>query len=98
MGLLTVPKIGTNAAVNTFIPPLVNRYGYVCTPDLVAAGNCSPAGAQAGGGLVGFGSTFDRRQLLPRRRPGRLQPDAVTRWRMRHNIHAGYSSRSTPKT
>jgi hypothetical protein len=28
MGLLTVPNIGANSAVNTFIAPLVNRYGY----------------------------------------------------------------------
>ena len=36
-----------------------NRYGYQCTADLVAAGSCSLAGAPAGGGTVGFGTTFD---------------------------------------
>src|SRR5215471_15487564 len=59
MGLLTVPKLGTNSAVNTFIAPLITRYGYNCTADLAAAGTCPVAGAPAGGGAVGFGTTFD---------------------------------------
>jgi Carboxypeptidase regulatory-like domain len=89
IGLLTVPKVGTNAAVNTFVTPLVNRYGYLCTPDLVAAGNCSPAGSLAGGGLVGFGSTFDRDNFF--RDSGEVGYNiTLSALGMRHNIHAGY--------
>jgi hypothetical protein len=89
MGLLTVPKIGTNAAVNTFVAPLVNRYGYVCTSDLVASGNCSPAGAQAGGGLVGFGSTFDSDNFF--RDAGQVGYNlTINTGALRHSIHAGY--------
>jgi Carboxypeptidase regulatory-like domain len=89
MGLLTVPKIGTNSAVNSFIAPLVNRYGYVCTPDLVATGNCSPAGAQAGGGLVGFGSTFDGDNFF--RDAGQVGYNlTLNTGALRHSIHAGY--------
>ena len=89
LGLFAVPKIGTNAAVNTFIQPIVNRYGYVCTPALVATGNCSPAGAQAGGGLVGFGSTFDQDDFF--RDAGQLAYNTTLSGRgMRHSIHAGY--------
>jgi hypothetical protein len=89
IGLLTVPKIGTNAAVNAFVTPLVNRYGYTCTADLVAAGNCSPAGALAGGGVVGFGSQFDRDNFF--RDSGEIGYNiTVSGMGMRHNIHAGY--------
>ena len=89
MGLLTVPKIGANTAVNTFIQPIINKFGYVCTPDLVTLNNCSPAGALAGGGLVGFGSTFDSDDFF--RDAGQigynLTFDALG---MRHDFHAGY--------
>ena len=89
IGLFTVPKIGTNAAVNTFIAPLVNRYGYVCTPDLVAAANCSPAGSLAGGGLVGYGSTFDRDNFF--RDSGEVGYNiTLSALGMRHNLHTGY--------
>jgi Carboxypeptidase regulatory-like domain len=89
MGLFTVPKIGTNAAVNTFIAPLVSRYGYVCTADLVASGNCSPAGAQAGGGLVGFGATFDGDNFF--RDAGQIGYNlTISTGALRHSIHAGY--------
>jgi Carboxypeptidase regulatory-like domain len=89
LGLLTVPKIGTNAAINAFVTPLVNRYGYTCTAALVAAGNCSPAGALAGGGVVGFGSTFDRDNFF--RDSGEVGYNiTLSALGMRHNIHAGY--------
>jgi hypothetical protein len=90
MGLLTVPKIGSNATVNAFIQPIVNRYGYLCTPDLVAANNCSPAGAQAGGGAVGFGTTFDHDNFF--RDAGQIGYNlTVTSWGgLRHDLHAGY--------
>jgi Carboxypeptidase regulatory-like domain len=89
MGLLTVPKIGTNAAVNSFIQPVISRYGYQCTPDLVAVGNCSPAGSLAGGGAVGFGTTFDHDDFF--RDAGQIGYNVtLDAFGMRHDIHAGY--------
>jgi hypothetical protein len=89
MGLLTVPKIGTNAAVNAFIAPLVSRYGYLCTPELVAANNCSPAGSLAGGGAVGFGSLFDHDNFF--RDAGQIGYNlTLNTGPLRHNLHAGY--------
>jgi Carboxypeptidase regulatory-like domain len=89
MGRLTVPKIGSNAAVNAFIAPIVNRYGYLCTPDLVAINICSPAGAQAGGGLVGFGNQYDRDNFF--RDAGQVGYNLTfSALGMRHDLHAGY--------
>ena len=89
MGLLNVPKPGSNASVNAFIAPFVNQYGYACTAELAVAGTCSPAGAQAGGGLVGFGSTFDHDDFF--RDAGQVGYNVtLSGWGMRHNLHAGY--------
>ena len=89
MGLLTVPKLGTNAAVNTFVAPLISRYGYQCTPDLVAAASCTAAGAPAGGGTVGFGTTFDGDNFF--RDAGQVGYNlTLTTGALRHNLHAGY--------
>src|SRR5262249_18954287 len=89
MGLFTVPKFGGNANVNAFIAPFVSRYGYLCTADLAAAGTCPTAGAQAGGGVVGFGSTFDHDNFF--RDAGQVGYNlTLSGWGMRHNLHAGY--------
>ncbi len=89
LGLFTVPKIGTNAAVNTFIQPIISQYGFLCTPQLVANQTCPTAGIQAGGGLVGFGSTFDEDNFF--RDAGQIAYNAtLTGWNLRHNLHAGY--------
>jgi hypothetical protein len=89
LGLLTVPKPGSNAAVNDFIAPLVQRYGYLCTPELVSGGTCSTPGAVLGGGLVGFGSTFDRDNFFRDSAQGAYNV-TLSGWGMRHNLHAGY--------
>jgi len=89
MGLLTVPKVGTNGSVNTFITPLVNQYGYTCTPELVANGSCPTAGIKAGGGLVGFGSLYDGDDFF--RDAGQIGYNlTLNTGALRHNIHAGY--------
>jgi hypothetical protein len=89
MGLLTVPKLGTNSAVNSFIAPLVNQYGFPCTPDLVTAGSCSAAGLPAGGGTVGVGTTFDHDNFF--RDAGQVAYNiTLNALGMRHNLHAGY--------
>jgi len=89
LGLFTVPKIGSNAAQNAFIQPIIAQYGFQCTPQLVATSTCPTAGIQAGGGLVGFGSTFDEDNFF--RNAGQVAYNTtLTGKGMRHNIHAGY--------
>jgi hypothetical protein len=80
LGLFTVPKIGTNAAVNTFIQPIINRYGF---PDR------KNNNVITGGGLLGFGSTFDKDNFF--RDAGQVAYNtSLSAGGMRHNIHAGY--------
>jgi hypothetical protein len=89
LGLLTVPKVGSNAAVNAFIQPIVNQYGFLCTPQLVAAGSCSNPGDILGGGTVGFNTTFDQDNFF--RTSGEIAYNqTVSAWGMRHNLHAGF--------
>jgi Carboxypeptidase regulatory-like domain len=77
LGLFSVPKTGTNAAVNAFIQPIIDRYGFLQN------------GVKTGGGLVGFGSTFDKDNFF--RDAGQVAYNAtLTGLGMRHNIHAGY--------
>jgi hypothetical protein len=89
-GLVTVPKLQTGKdAYNLFVAPIINRYGYQCTADLIAAGGCAVAGQAAGGGVVGVGSTFDRDNFF--RDAGQIGYNlSVSGWGMRHNLHAGY--------
>jgi hypothetical protein len=89
VGQLTVPRLGTNAGVNAFVAPLISRYGYPCTAELAASGTCPLAGAQAGGGLVGVGSQFDRDNFF--RDSGEVGYNiSLSALGMRHNLHAGY--------
>jgi Carboxypeptidase regulatory-like domain len=77
LGLLTVPKLGTNAAVNAFVQPIINRYGYISN------------GVPTGGGLVGFGTTFDEDNFF--RDAGQVAYNVMfSGMGLRHNIHAGY--------
>ena len=89
LGRLTVPRIGSNATVNAFIQPIIDRYGFDCTPQLVAAGTCPTAGIKAGGGLVGFGPQFDEDNFF--RDAGQIAYNSMlSGLGMRHNIHVGY--------
>jgi hypothetical protein len=90
LGLVTVPKaIAGNAAQNAFVAPIINQYGFACTAALAAAGSCPTAGAQTGGGLVGFGSLIDRDNFF--RDAGQVTIDtSLTAGGMRHNLHGGF--------
>jgi hypothetical protein len=89
LGQLTVPKPGTNAAVNDFIAPFVSRYGYACTAALAAAGTCSTVGAKAGGGVVGYGSEFAGDDFY--RDAAEIGYNvSLNGFGMRHSIHAAY--------
>lgn len=77
LGLLTVPKLGTNAAVNAFIQPIINQYGFPSN------------GVPTGGGTVGFNTTFDQDNFF--RTSGQVAYNlTVSGWGMRHNVHAGF--------
>jgi hypothetical protein len=89
LGLFSVPRIGSNAAANEFIQPIVNQYGYTCTATLVAAGTCSTPGAKVGGGLVGYGSLFDNDNFF--RDAGQIAYNTtLNSGALRHNLHVGY--------
>ena len=77
-GLFTVPSIiAGQDAYNTFIQPLIDRYGYTLD------------GVKRGGGLVGFGSLFDKDDFF---RDSAQVAYNITfaGGGMRHNVHAGY--------
>jgi hypothetical protein len=92
MGQLLVPGFAAGAdAFNAFIAPLVDKYGYVCTPDLVAAGTCPTAGVRAGGSTVGFGSLFDHDDFF--RDAGEFAYNGnFSGMGMQHRVHAGYQN------
>ena len=89
LGAFIVPKIGSNAAFNAFVTPIINQYGFQCTPALVQAGTCPTAGVVAGGGLVGFGSLFDNDSFY--RDAGQVAYNStLSGMGLRHNLHFGY--------
>jgi len=77
MGQLTVPKPGTNADVNTYIQPFINRYGFLSN------------GVPTGGGIVGFGPEFAGDDFY--RDAAEFGYDVtLSGGGMRHSIHAAY--------
>lgn len=77
-GLFTVPAvIAGQDAFNSFIQPLIDRYGFTLD------------GVKRGGGLVGFGSLFDKDDFF-RDSVQFAYNITVSGGGMRHNIHAGY--------
>jgi hypothetical protein len=78
LGLLVVPlPVAGQTAFNTFIQPIIDRYGYV------------EDGVRKGGGTNGFGSTFDRDDFF---RTGFQMAYNVTldAFGTSHDLHAGY--------
>jgi hypothetical protein len=89
LGSFFVPKAGTNAAANAFFQPFIDRYGFDCTAQIAAAGNCSTVGARAGGGVVGFGDLNDHDNFY--RDAGQVAYNLnLSGWGMRHSVHVGY--------
>jgi len=79
LGLLSVPKIGSNAAANGFIQPIINQYGY----------KDPTTGVLTGGGTVGFGATFDKDDFY--RDAGQVAFNTtLSGIGMRHNLHGGF--------
>ena len=77
-GLVTVPvpQAGQDA-YNAFVTPIINQYGY------------NSNGVPTGGGLVGFGSTFDQDNFF--RDAAQVGYNlSVTALGMRHSLHAGF--------
>lgn len=78
LGTLTVPRFISGAdAYNAFISPIIGKYGYQAN------------GVANGGGVVGFGSTFDQDNFF--RDAGQIGYNlTLSGMGMRHSIHAGY--------
>jgi Carboxypeptidase regulatory-like domain len=78
VGLLTVPTLVTGqAAFNTFVQPLIDRYGYI-----------DASGNRIGGGTVGYGTTFDADDFF--RDAGQIAWNYTIGGRIVHDIHVGY--------
>jgi hypothetical protein len=76
-GLLTVPTpIAGQTAYNSFIQPLIDRYGY------------TQNGAKVGGGSVGFGTLFDGDDFF--RNAGQVGYNITLGTTFSHEVHAGY--------
>ena len=84
-GRLTVPvPIANQAAYNTFIQPLIDRYGYICLAPICAANT----GVPTGGGLVGYGLEFNDQDFF--RNGGQIGYNhTLGMGTMRHDLHAG---------
>jgi hypothetical protein len=82
LGLFTVPKpVSGNAVQNAFVAPIVNQYGFIDPT----------TGQRAGGGLVGFGATFDKDDFF--RDSGQVAINTtLTAMGMRHNLHGGFQA------
>jgi hypothetical protein len=77
LGRLTVPSpVANQPAYNTFIQPLIERYGYVQN------------GQRVGGGVVGFGSLFDDNDFF--RNSGQIGYNLTLGSNVVHDLHVGY--------
>ena len=76
IGLFSVPTpVGGATAFNTFIQPLIERYGYLSN------------GVKTGGGSVGYGTLFDRDGFF--RDAAQVAYNVTLGDDVRHDIHAG---------
>jgi len=76
-GRLSVPvPIANQAAYNTFVQPLIDRYGFV------------ENGVRTGGGIVGYGLEFNDQDFF--RDGGQIGYNYTLGTSMSHEIHAGF--------
>jgi Carboxypeptidase regulatory-like domain len=76
-GLLTVPvPINGQNSYNSFVQPLIDRYGYVSN------------GARVGGGTVGYGTLFDNDDFS--RDAGQIGYNITLGSTVTHDLHVGY--------
>jgi hypothetical protein len=77
LGRLTVPSpVAGQTAFNTFVQPLIERYGYVQN------------GARVGGGTVGYGKEFNDQDFF--RDAAQVGYNLVLGGAVTHELHAGY--------
>ena len=76
IGLLSVPVPSTVAAVQAFRAPFIDRFGFLTN------------GVRTGGGLVGFGTTFDKNDFF--RTSGQVGFNYTLGTKVTHDLHAGY--------
>lgn len=77
IGRFSVPSvISGQTAFNTFIQPILNRYGYVDN------------GVRTGGGVVGYGAQFDNNDFF--RTSGQIGYNLTVGDTVRHDLHIGY--------
>ena len=85
LGLLTVPiLVSGNDAYNAFVQPIIDRYGYTLN------------GVKTGGGVVGFGSQFDKDNFF--RDAAQVGYNITLGQNVTHDVHVGfqwYSDRET---
>ena len=84
-GRLQVPvPVSGQTAHNTFIQPIIDRYGYICRAPLCAA----DTGLPTGGGFVGYGLQFNDQDFF--RDGGQIGYNYILgTGMMRHELHAG---------
>ena len=77
IGRFSVPApIAGQTAFNSFIQPLIDRYGYTAN------------GVKVGGGLVGFGSQFDNDDFF--RDAGQVGYNLTVGDKVKHDLHVGF--------
>lgn len=77
IGRFSVPApVAGNATYNTFIQPLIDRYGYTAN------------GVKTGGGIVGYGLQFDNDDFF--RDGGQLGYNLTVGESVKHDLHVGY--------
>ncbi|MEO6400403.1 MAG: TonB-dependent receptor, partial [Vicinamibacteria bacterium] len=79
IGRLVVPlPVAGNAAFNSFIQPLIDRYGYTLN------------GVKTGGGIVGYGLQFDNDDFF--RDSGQVGYNLTIGDKVRHDLHVGFQA------
>jgi hypothetical protein len=77
IGRLTVPvPVAGQTAYNTFVQPIIDRYGYI------------QDGVRRGGGIVGLGGEFNDQDFF--RTSGQVGYNLTLGSRIRHDLHVGY--------